>query len=108
MPNSRVRVGGRLTIVADSSVMRFSLIRYGSVTHTVDTDQRRLAFDSVSGTNTWVPSDPGAALPGYWMSFAIDGKGVPSIARTVKITPGTPGNIHKQDRPPGLNVKSVL
>lgn len=85
-----VGVGGTLNIVTDSPVVKFSLIRYGSATHTVDTDQRRLAFDSAAGTvNTiTVPGDPGVALPGYWMLFAINGNGVPSVAKTVKITVG--------------------
>ncbi|KAL2072997.1 hypothetical protein VTL71DRAFT_10321 [Oculimacula yallundae] len=87
--SNTVNVGGTLTVVTDSSVTRLSLVRYGSVTHTVDTDQRRIPFDSVSGTTNTitVPSDPGVALPGYWMLFAINAKGVPSIAKTVKITP---------------------
>ncbi|KAH6721767.1 carbohydrate-binding module family 32 protein [Leptodontidium sp. MPI-SDFR-AT-0119] len=90
LSSSMVGVGGTLNIVTDSPVVKFSLIRYGSATHTVDTDQRRLAFDSAAGTvNTiTVPGDPGVALPGYWMLFAINGNGVPSVAKTVKITVG--------------------
>lgn len=83
-----VKVGGAITIVTNSEVTKFSLIRYGSVTHTVNTDQRRIPFDSASGTSNTIviPSDPGIALPGYWMLFALDQNGVPSIAKTLKIT----------------------
>jgi len=33
-----------------------------------------------------IPSDPGVAVPGYWMLFALDSKGVPSVARIIHIT----------------------
>ena len=32
-----------------------------------------------------VPSDPGIVVPGYWMLFAIDAKGTPSIAKIILI-----------------------
>ncbi|TVY84405.1 Galactose oxidase [Lachnellula suecica] len=83
-------VGGTITVVATSALTSFSLIRYGSATHTVDTDQRRIVLTpaTTSGTTyTFVlPSDSGVALPGYWMFFGINSAGVPSIAKTIKIT----------------------
>ena len=88
---STVGVGGSITVVTNSPVTRFSLIRYGSATHTVNTDQRRLAFDSgISGMiNTiTIPGDPGIALPGYWMVFALNANGVPSVAKTIRVTAG--------------------
>ncbi|KAI9850650.1 MAG: hypothetical protein M1838_005294 [Thelocarpon superellum] len=88
---STVAVGGSLTVTTDSSVGAMSLVRYGSTTHTVNTDQRRipLSLETV-GTNKYtfaVPNDPGVALPGAWMLFALNDDGVPSIAETVQITP---------------------
>lgn len=83
-------VGSKLTVTTDIAVTKFSLIRYGSATHTVNTDQRRIPLEAVVGTgNTYtvtIPQDPGVALPGYWMLFALDSLGVPSVAKTVKIT----------------------
>ncbi|KAK0117348.1 hypothetical protein ONS96_013179 [Cadophora gregata f. sp. sojae] len=89
--SASVRVGGTINVVTDSPVVRFSLIRYGSATHTVNTDQRRLAFDTgFSGTTNiiTVPGDPGIALPGVWMLFALNVQGVPSVAKTVWVTAG--------------------
>ncbi|KAH7064347.1 ricin-type beta-trefoil lectin domain/galactose oxidase domain-containing protein [Paraphoma chrysanthemicola] len=87
---SSVAVGASLIVEIDMPVTKFSLIRYGSVTHTVNTDQRRLPLDAVSSSgNTYtvtIPRDPGIALPGYWMLFALNSAGVPSVARTVKVT----------------------
>jgi galactose oxidase len=85
-----IRIGGTLTVKTNSAVSSMSLIRYGSATHTVDTDQRRIPLTPRStGSNTYnvvVPSDAGIALPGYWMLFALNSAGVPSVATTVKIT----------------------
>jgi len=83
-------VGGQITVVAGSTISSFSLIRYGSATHTVDTDQRRIALTPTTTSGTTytltVPSDSGVALPGYWMLFGLNSAGVPSLAKTVKIT----------------------
>jgi galactose oxidase len=89
--SSTVATGGTLTVVTGGAVKSFALVRYGSSTHTVNTDQRRIPVAAVAGTgvNTYsvkVPADKGVALPGYWMLFAIDAAGVPSVAKTVKIT----------------------
>lgn len=73
-----------------NSRVSFSIVRYGSVTHSVDTDQRRIPLQFLrtdTGVNTVTfPTDAGVAIPGYWMLFAIDALGVPSVASTVKIT----------------------
>ncbi|MCJ1378374.1 hypothetical protein MMC17_001472 [Xylographa soralifera] len=83
-----VTVGGQITVVMNTAVTSFSLMRYGSATHTVDTDQRRIALTPSASGLTYtltVPSDPGIALPGYWMLFALSSAGVPSIASTILI-----------------------
>ncbi|KAI0548283.1 hypothetical protein F4679DRAFT_551254 [Xylaria curta] len=86
---TQVRPGALLTITTAQSVASFSLIRYGSATHTVNTDQRRvpLSVTSVAGLAHVVslPTDPGVLVPGYWMLFAINSAGVPSVATTIKI-----------------------
>jgi galactose oxidase len=86
---STVAVGGTLTVVTSGAVTSFSLIRFGTSTHTVNTDQRRIALTKTgSGTSytVTIPSDPGVALPGYWFLFAIDGAGTPSVGKIVKVT----------------------
>lgn len=87
--STSVTVGSTLTITTNSAVTSFSLVRYGSVTHTVNTDQRRIPLTPQSaGTNTYrvvVPSDSGIALPGYWMLFALNSGGVPSVAKSIHI-----------------------
>ncbi|KAF1814156.1 galactose oxidase [Eremomyces bilateralis CBS 781.70] len=84
-----VALGGSLTVTMNSAVTTFSIVRLGSATHTVNTDQRRIPLTpSSDGGNTYsitIPSDSGVALPGYWMLFAMDAAGVPSISKTIKI-----------------------
>lgn len=83
-----VKVGGSLTVKSDSAIAAFSMIRFGSSTHTVNTDQRRIPLTftgTQAGYTMTVPSDAGIALPGYWMLFAINGAGVPSVAKTILV-----------------------
>jgi galactose oxidase len=90
LSTTTVAVGGQVTITTDSDVSQMSLMRFGSTTHTVDTDQRRIALTfTTTGTNQYVftvPNDPGIALPGYWMIFVLDSAGVPSVAKAILIT----------------------
>lgn len=86
-----VAVGGQLTITTSGpAVTGFALIRLSSTTHTVNTDQRRIALTpAVAGDGSFtvtVPADPGVALPGYWYLFALTETGVPSVAKFVKVT----------------------
>ena len=82
--------GDSLTITTAQDVASFSLVRYGSATHSVNTDQRRVPLTpaSVVGRKYSVnlPSEPGVLVPGYWMLFAIDSAGVPSVATTIRVS----------------------
>jgi galactose oxidase len=96
--SSTVKVGFSFSITVDTIATDFSLIRYGSTTHTVNTDQRRIVLTpSTAGGNGTIykngttysftlPSDPGIALPGYWMLFALNAAGVPSISENILVT----------------------
>ena len=87
---STVVPGNTITVKTNTAVTAMSLIRYGSATHTVNTDQRRISLTLTSaGTDSYtvtIPNDYGIALPGYWMLFAIDGNGRPSVASTIHIS----------------------
>lgn len=86
-----VAVGATFTVTTGGGVASFSLMRLGSTTHTVNTDQRRIPLTPSGAAGTTytltVPADPGVALPGPYMIFALDGAGVPSVSKFVKITP---------------------
>ena len=80
--------GAQITVTTDRAAAAFALIRMSSVTHTVNTDQRRIPL-SFSGTGgnyqLAIPADRGVVLPGNYMLFAMDSGGVPSVARTINI-----------------------
>lgn len=86
---SSVKLGAQLSVTTGGAVSKFSLVRFGTATHTVDTDQRRIPLTpSGSGTSytVTIPGDPGVALPGHWFLFAINAAGTPSIAKIIKVT----------------------
>ena len=86
---STVRLGANLSITTNSAVTSFALVRLGSATHTVDTDQRRIPLTPSGSGNSYtvgIPSDPGVALPGYWFLFAMNSAGTPSVAKVIKVT----------------------
>ncbi|KAL8868405.1 MAG: hypothetical protein Q9174_005016 [Haloplaca sp. 1 TL-2023] len=83
-----VAPGAKITVTMNRAVTSFSLVRYGSATHSVNTDQRRIPLTPTASGLSYtvtVPNDAGVALPGPWMMFAMDSNGVPSIAKTVMV-----------------------
>jgi galactose oxidase len=82
--------GGQITVTTGDAVKSFSLVRMGSSTHSLDTDQRRVPLTPVSHTATTykmdLPADHGTLVPGYYMLFALDAHGVPSVSKAVRIT----------------------
>ena len=82
--------GGVIAVATGGAVSSFVLMRLSAVTHTVSNDQRRvpLAIQSQNGATSYtlsVPADPGIVLPGYYMLFALNASGVPSVSTTVQI-----------------------
>jgi len=90
MSSNTVGLGGSITMGLNSPITSMSMIRYGSATHTVDTDQRfiGLSFTNAGGNRYTfsIPTDPGICLPGYWMVFAMNSAGVPAVAQTILVS----------------------
>ncbi|KAL8945560.1 MAG: hypothetical protein Q9222_007907 [Ikaeria aurantiellina] len=90
-PTNPVALGATMTVTTDSPVQKFSLVRFGTATHSVNTDQRRVPLTSSAsggGGNTYkvqIPNEPGIAVPGWWMLFAMNAQGTPSVAKTVNV-----------------------
>lgn len=84
-------VGTTITVTADGPISEWSLLRFGTATHTVDTDQRRVVTQITGNNgNTYnlaLPGDAGVIIPGFYLLFAIDGAGTPSTAKVVQVTP---------------------
>jgi galactose oxidase len=80
--------GTEITVDTDRKVASFAIVRMGTATHSVNTDQRRIALTPAEvpdGYRLTIPPDSGIALPGYWMLFALDASGVPSVSKTIRI-----------------------
>jgi galactose oxidase len=95
--------GQTITVTTGSPVSSFSMVRYGESTHAADDDQRCIPLQIVSSSgDTYqlaIPSDPGVALPGPYMLFAIDSSGTPSVSTTLMVSnlgSGGAGNGYSQ------------
>ncbi|KAJ5938689.1 hypothetical protein N7466_001823 [Penicillium verhagenii] len=87
--DARVSVGNVLTFKTKALVGSAALVRQGTTTHTVNTDQRRVPLDlQAHDGNVFtaqLPNEAGILLPGWYMLFAMDSNGTPSEASMVKV-----------------------
>lgn len=81
--------GTNIAVTTNAAVAQFSLVRVGSTTHTVNNDQRRIPLQfTTTGSNAYslaLPSNPGVLLPGYYMLFAMNAAGTPSVSKMIRI-----------------------
>ncbi|WP_158592188.1 galactose oxidase-like domain-containing protein [Noviherbaspirillum sedimenti] len=81
--------GASITVTTNVTVNAFVLMRLSAVTHSINNDQRRvpLQSSSVDGRSHQlaIPANRGILPPGYYMLFAMNADGVPSIANTIQI-----------------------
>lgn len=84
-------VGGKIKATVNMAGAKLVLIRIGSATHSVNSDQRRIPLTNVAVSGNaytaTLPSDTGILIPGHYYLFAVSRTGVPSVAKTIKITP---------------------
>ncbi len=85
-----IDLGERVEISTSAPITDLVLVRNSSATHAVNNDQRRIpvAFTQTGATTYQVtaPADPGIAVPGRYMLFALDADGTPSEAWMTTIT----------------------
>ena len=83
--------GGTLRVTCDRAgdIRRVALLRPGSATHQLNTDQRYVGLSfAVVGEGTLsavAPPDAWVAPPGYYLLFVVDHRGVPSVGRAVRV-----------------------
>ncbi|KUJ70737.1 galactose oxidase [Streptomyces albus subsp. albus] len=80
--------GSSQRITVDRSIVRAELIRPAAVTHSSDPNQRFVDLPMSVDGNTIdlnVTSNPNLAPPGWYMLFAVDAAGVPSVAHWVHL-----------------------
>jgi Domain of unknown function (DUF1929) len=70
-------------------ITKACLIRFGSVTHAFNFGQRFVGLELQHGTGSLElrsPKNANLAPPGFYYLFVIDANGVPSVAKTVRVT----------------------
>jgi hypothetical protein len=87
-----------INVTGDTGIQEFSLIRFSAATHSTNNEQRRIPL-TFSGNGPYSVNIPDRNLlpPGYYMLFALDAKGVPSVAETIQV-----GNAIPLQNNPGL------
>ena len=80
--------GDTQRITVDRPIAKAELIRPAAVTHSSDPNQRFVDLPmTVDGNNIDlnVTSNPNLAPPGWYMLFAVDANGIPSVAQWVHL-----------------------
>lgn len=92
MEKTSVVVGGTLKVAFSGAGegAGLVLVRMGSVTHSINSDQRRVPLEDVKlAGDTYtatLPGDSGVLIPGHYYLFVVSSTGIPSVARTIKVT----------------------
>ena len=87
---SAITYGDSFTVQATGAIDRFSLIKLSGITHNLNSDLRYLkpAFSALGGDQyqLTVTNNANVLTPGYWMLFAINSQGTPSLAKVLQVT----------------------
>lgn len=90
-PGDRIRVN-----VDTTTEHTFALVRMAATTHAVNNDERRIplvATNAGNGNYTLnIPANKSVVIAGNYFLFAMNDKGVPSIASTINIREGNGGS----------------
>ena len=72
-----------------ATIKKMTLVRLSSVTHSFNQNQRYKELVDFSptpgGLTATVPANPNVLPPGYYMLFILNGNGVPSVGRMIRI-----------------------
>ena len=82
----------QITVDDAASIGRLTLVKYGAVTHSFNPEARMIDLSFSRGPdgklNVDLPDNENVVTPGYWMLFAFNNKGTPSVAATIHVAPG--------------------
>jgi hypothetical protein len=88
LARTRATYGSTLAATTDSPLREVNLVRPSATTHASNAEQR-LVDVPVTGSGALeltMPADPRLAPPGWYMVFAVNEAGVPSVARWLRLT----------------------
>ena len=82
----------QITVDDAASIGRLTLVKFGAVTHSLNAESRMIELSFTRGPNGTLnvdlPDNENVVTPGYWMLFAFNNKGTPSVAATIHVAPG--------------------
>lgn len=85
-----VSYGQTIDVTASPEVSRFTMIKMSSTTHALNTDLRFLNVQFTAGFdghyNLTLHTNRNVMTPGYWMLFALNQQGVPSLAKVINVS----------------------
>ncbi len=111
-PNT-IKNGRTFSLQSDTDIIKFSLIKMSATTHGVNTDLRYLkvpfTHDGNGNYQLTAHSNINVLTPGFWMLFAVNSDGVPSIAKIIQVsTSGLPTVTQPQNQANTLNATVSL
>lgn len=80
--------GAAFNATATGTISRVTLVRPAAVTHQFDEDTRFLSlpFSQTGGQlSVTAPANANLAPPGYYLMFAVDDRGVPSVGQWIRL-----------------------
>ena len=81
--------GQSVKVTASTGIGSFALVREGSATHAIDTDERRVPVPfTADGSGSYrlrLPGGHGTLIPGRYLLFALNSLGTPSVAAEVSV-----------------------
>ncbi len=96
-----VTFGRTVAVQATAGVQKFSLIKLSALTHVLNSDLRYLSVPfsetSAGRYQLTLHSNKNVLTPGYWMLFAVNSQGTPSIAKVLKVSSSNAPSVN----PPG-------
>jgi Domain of unknown function (DUF1929)/Bacterial Ig domain len=99
----------QVTTPSAASIQKVGLVRLGSVTHSVDMEQRYIPLGFTAGAGQLtaaVPANANVVPPGYYMLFIVDGSGVPSVAKMVRVDATAPPPPPPENQLPTVSLTS--
>lgn len=78
-----------ISVTSGQAITAMNLVAFGSVTHSTNFPARQFSLDFIlqpdGSYSVTLPDNINTLTPGYWMLFAIDEDGTPSVAATITV-----------------------
>ncbi len=91
-----VGYGGSFLVQGSAGISKFNLIKMSGTTHNLNSDLRLISVpfsSTIAGQyQLSVPANQNVLTPGYWMLFAVNGAGVPSVAKVIQVVSNPPSD----------------